>query len=87
MLYEMVTGQLPFEADAAVTVALMQVQNEPKHPTEINPGLPKGVEQIIIKALQKDTATRYQTAAEMKQDILGVEDLSDLEDMDIEFDY
>ncbi len=72
MLYEMVTGQLPFEADAAVTVALMQVQDEPKHPTEVNPGLPKGVEQIIIKALQKDAASRYQTAAEMKQDILAL---------------
>ncbi len=69
MLYEMLTGRLPFEADNAVSVAIMQLQSEPKHPREINPQIPEGLEDITIKAMQKDPAKRYQTAAEMLYDI------------------
>ncbi len=69
MLYEMLTGQLPFEADNAVSIAIMQLQAEPKHPREINPQIPEGLEDITIKAMQKDPARRYQSAAEMLYDI------------------
>ncbi len=69
VLYEMLTGKVPFEADSTVSVALMQVQNEPKRPREINPSIPVGLEQIILRAMQKNTRDRYQSAAEMLLDI------------------
>ncbi|HIW74345.1 MAG TPA: Stk1 family PASTA domain-containing Ser/Thr kinase [Firmicutes bacterium] len=69
MLYEMLTGRLPFEADNAVSVAIMQMQAEPKHPSEVNPDIPEGLEEITLKAMQKDPAKRYQSAAEMLYDI------------------
>ncbi len=69
MLYEMLTGTLPFEADNAVSVAIMQMQSEPKLPHTINPEIPEGLEQITMKAMQKDSAKRYQSAAEMLCDI------------------
>ena len=69
MLYEMLTGQLPFEADNAVSVAIMQLQTNPKPPRDINPTIPIGLEEITLKAMQKNPAQRYQSAAEMMQDI------------------
>ncbi len=69
MLYEMLTGKLPFEADNAVSVAIMQMQTEPTLPHEINEELPEGLEQITMKAMQKDASKRYQSAAEMLNDI------------------
>jgi len=68
MLYEMLTGCLPFEADNAVSVAIMQMQSEAKAPHLINEEIPEGLEQITLKAMQKDTAKRYQSAAEMLSD-------------------
>ena len=68
MLYEMLTGCLPFEADNAVSVAIMQMQSEAKAPHLINPEIPEGLEQITLKAMQKDMAKRYQSAAEMLSD-------------------
>lgn len=69
MLYEMLTGKLPFDGDSAVTVALMQLQSTPKRPREVNPGIPIGLEQITIKAMQKQPSDRYTSAAEMLSDI------------------
>lgn len=69
MLFEMLTGRLPFEADAAVSVAMMQVSKTPARPREINDTIPEGLEEIILKAMQKDTKLRYQSAAEMLRDI------------------
>jgi serine/threonine protein kinase len=69
MLYEMLTGKLPFEADNAVSIAIMQMQTEPKKIREINPDIPDGLEEITIKAMQKDPSKRYQSAAEMLYDI------------------
>ncbi len=69
MLFEMLTGRLPFEADAAVSVAMMQVSKTPARPREINDTIPEGLEEIILKAMQKDTKVRYQSAAEMLKDI------------------
>lgn len=68
MLYETLTGRLPFEADNAVSVAIMQMQSEAKAPHLINAEIPEGLEQITLKAMQKDTAKRYQSAAEMLSD-------------------
>ncbi len=67
-LYEMLTGKLPFEADNALSVAIMQMQNEATPPHEINPDIPEGLEQITMRAMQKDQTKRYQSAAEMLGD-------------------
>lgn len=69
MLYEMLTGRLPFDADNAVSVAIMQMQQTPEKPREINPAIPEGLEEITLKAMQKDPSKRYQSAAEMLYDI------------------
>lgn len=69
MLYEMLTGKLPFDGDSAVTIALMQLQSTPKRPREVNPGIPIGLEQITMRAMQKLPADRYKSAAEMLSDI------------------
>lgn len=69
MLYEMLTGQLPFEADSAVSVAIMQLQKDPKLPTQINSSIPLGLEQITMKAMQKNLDRRYQAASEMLCDL------------------
>lgn len=69
MLYEMLTGKLPFDANSAVSVAVMQLQADPKMPRQINPNIPVGLEEITIQAMQKDPNNRYQSAAEMLQDI------------------
>ncbi|MVB12905.1 Serine/threonine-protein kinase PrkC [Caprobacter fermentans] len=69
MLYEMLTGQLPFEADSAVSVAIMQLQTDPKPLRELNPSIPEGLEEITLKAMQKNPERRYQSAAEMLRDI------------------
>ena len=69
MLYEMLTGRLPFEANDAVSVAVMQLQADPKMPREIMPSLPEALEEITIQAMQKDPNNRYQSAADMLLDI------------------
>ena len=69
MLYEMLTGQLPFEADNAVSVAIMQLQTDPKPLRELNPSIPEGLEEITLRAMQKTPERRYQSAAEMLRDI------------------
>ncbi|MDR3643597.1 MAG: PASTA domain-containing protein, partial [Clostridia bacterium] len=69
MMYEMLTGKLPFEAESAVSVAIMQMQTSPKSPRELNAELPEGLEDIVLRAMQKDPLQRYQTADEMLTDI------------------
>ncbi len=69
MLYEMLTGRLPFQAESAVSVAIMQLQRDPQLPTEINDSIPLGLEQITMHAMQKSQERRYQSAAEMLCDL------------------
>ena len=69
MLYEMLTGRLPFEADNAVSVALMQLQAKPVMPRELNPAIPVGLEQITMKAMEKSPMDRFQSAGEMLDDL------------------
>ncbi len=68
-LYEMVTGKKPFDGDTPVSIALMHMQSTPKKPTELNSTIPEGLEQIILRAMQKDPNHRYQTAGEMIKDL------------------
>ncbi len=69
VMYEMLTGQLPFQSDSAVSVAIMQLQQEAKRPREINPEIPLGLEQITLRAMQKNAKDRYQSASEMLLDL------------------
>ena len=69
VLYEMVTGKVPFDADTPVSVALKHMQEKPEEPIEVNPNVPMAVNKIIMKALQKDTNFRYQTATDMLEDL------------------
>lgn len=68
-LYEMLTGKKPFDGDTPVAIALKHMQSVPKKPSEINETIPEGIEQIVLKAMQKDPAARYQTAGEMINDL------------------
>ncbi len=69
ILYEMLTGQMPFQAENAVSVAIMQLQRDPVLPTEVNGSIPIGLEQITMHAMQKDAAKRYKAASEMLCDL------------------
>ena len=69
VLYEMVTGKVPFNADTPVSVALKHMQESPKEPITLNPSIPRSVNDIIMKAMQKDVTLRYQTATEMLRDL------------------
>ncbi|MBO5066409.1 MAG: Stk1 family PASTA domain-containing Ser/Thr kinase [Clostridia bacterium] len=69
VLYEMLTGKLPFDGDSAVSVALMQVNKQPELPRTIKREIPVGFEQIIMKSMQKSTRDRYQSAAEILYDL------------------
>ena len=69
VLYEMVTGQVPFDGETAVSVALKHVQEPPKSARLIEPQVSKGLDEVIIKSLDKEAAHRYQTAADMASDL------------------
>ena len=69
VLYEASTGQLPFDGPDVVSVAMMQVQDEPVPPRQLNPEIDPAFEAIILRAMAKDPAARYSTATEMKHAI------------------
>ena len=69
VMYEMLTGRVPFDADTPVSVALKHMQEEPTPPIELNEKIPSSVNDIILKAMRKDTSLRYQSATEMLKDL------------------
>lgn len=69
VLYEMLTGQLPFQAESAVSVAIMQLQQDAVMPRKLNPSIPVGMEEITMRSMQKNPRDRYQSAAEMLLDL------------------
>jgi serine/threonine-protein kinase len=69
VLYEMVTGVVPFEGDSAISVALKHIQEKVTPPGEINPDIPKSIQYIIERAIEKDLNKRYHDAAEMLSDL------------------
>ena len=69
VMYEMLTGRVPFDADTPVSVALKHMQEEPIPPIELNDKIPSSVNDIILKAMRKDTNLRYQNATEMLNDL------------------
>ena len=69
VLYEMLTGTVPFKGDTAVTVALKHVNEMAAEPAQLVPGLPYSLNQIVLKAIAKDPAQRYQTADQFARDL------------------
>ncbi len=69
VLYEMLTGRVPFDGETAVAVALKHINEMPQPPTSINPEVSKGLEEVLLKVLQKDASRRYQNAAEFATDL------------------
>jgi len=82
VLYEMLTGRVPFQSANSVSVALMQLQNDPVMPRKLNENIPVGLEQITMHAMQKSAKDRFQSAAEMLLDLEEVKRNSS-----IKFDY
>ncbi|GAA4054203.1 Stk1 family PASTA domain-containing Ser/Thr kinase [Nonomuraea soli] len=69
VFYELLTGQPPFTGDSPVAIAYQHVREEPIPPSQINPEIPRWADAIVLKAMAKDPAHRYQSAAEMRADI------------------
>lgn len=69
MMYEMLTGEKPFDGENPVSVALMHMQNEAKPLRAVNDSVPEGLEEIVLRAMQKEASKRYQSASEMIKDI------------------
>ncbi len=69
VMYEMLTGRVPFDSDTPVSVALKHMQEDPIEPIILKPNLPKSVNDIIVKAMQKDAENRYGNATEMLRDL------------------
>jgi len=70
LLYELVTGAPPFMGDSPVAVAYQHVREDPRLPSSINPNVPPALDAILLKAMSKNPANRYQSAAEMRNDLL-----------------
>jgi eukaryotic-like serine/threonine-protein kinase len=66
ILYEALTGHVPFEADSAVAVALKQVSEAPRPPSELNPAVPRALDAVVLRALAKDPANRFSSADEFE---------------------
>lgn len=74
ILFEMITGGVPFPADTPVAVALRHAKDPPPSPRAINPGVPRAVEGIVLKAMQKLPEQRYPDLTSMLQDLRAVHD-------------
>ncbi len=69
LLYELLTGRPPFTGDSPVAIAYQHVKEEPVPPSQIDPEVPPWADAIVLKAMRKDPADRYQSAGEMRNDI------------------
>ncbi|MDE5862036.1 MAG: Stk1 family PASTA domain-containing Ser/Thr kinase [Ruminococcus sp.] len=69
MMYEMLTGSKPFDNDNPVAIAVMHMQDIPERPRALNQDIPDGLEEIVLRAMEKDPEDRYQSTAEMMSDL------------------
>lgn len=76
MLYEMVTGQLPFKADSALSLALKHRNETPREPREIEPDIPEGLNALILRCLEKDKEKRFQSAAEILSELKSIDSIA-----------
>ena len=83
VLYEMVTGKLPFQGDSAIAIAMQHIEKEAESPSVLNPEVPKSLENVIDRAMRKEQALRYDSVVQMMVDLKkvylgGAVDYSDL---------
>lgn len=69
VLYEMLTGQPPFSGDSPVSIAYKHVREDPQLPSQLNPDVSSSLDAVVMKAMAKNPANRYQTATEMAEDL------------------
>ncbi|MCE0761858.1 Stk1 family PASTA domain-containing Ser/Thr kinase [Pseudonocardia kujensis] len=72
VLFELLTGEPPFTGDTPVAVAYQHVREDPRRPSDVNPQIPPALDAVVLKALSKNPANRYQSAAEMRADLIRV---------------
>ncbi|MBC8093185.1 MAG: Stk1 family PASTA domain-containing Ser/Thr kinase [Pseudonocardia sp.] len=72
VLFELLTGDPPFTGDTPVAVAYQHVREDPRRPSELNPAIPPSLDAVVLKALSKNPANRYQSAGEMRSDLVRV---------------
>lgn len=70
VMFELLTGRLPFEGESAVSIALKHLQNDTPHPRSLNPNIPQSVENIVLKSTAKDPHYRYDDAEALKEDLM-----------------
>ena len=86
LLYEMVAGKLPFEGESAISVAMQHLEKPPVRPSVYNPSIPRSLEAVILKAMKKEQAERYDSATHMLIDLKKVYVGSDVRyDEDVEY--
>lgn len=73
ILYEMVTGRIPFEGDTPLSIAMKHKSEIPPNPKELNAQIPEDLNRVILKCMEKDTANRYQQAEELFSDLEKIE--------------
>ncbi|NLP28685.1 MAG: Stk1 family PASTA domain-containing Ser/Thr kinase, partial [Clostridia bacterium] len=73
VIYEMVTGRLPFDAESPVTIALKHLQDTAIPPIELNSSIPSGLNTLILKCMEKDPNNRYQSAREVLMDLINIQ--------------
>ena len=69
VLFEMLTGRVPFEGESPISVALKHIREEPPSPRSLNPRIPPSAERVVMKAMAKEGERRYQSAADMLRDL------------------
>lgn len=74
VLYEMVTGILPFDGESPVTIALKHIQSEPIEPKKHNPSIPDSLNNLIMKAISKESINRYQNCRELINDLQKIKE-------------
>lgn len=72
VLFEILTGEPPFTGDSPIAVAYQHVREDPRLPSHVFPGVPRELDSVVLKAMSKNPANRYQTAAEMRADLIRV---------------
>ncbi len=73
ILYKMTTGRLPFKADTPFAVGVKQKSEEPENPKDINPQIPEDLSRVILRCLKKDKDARYQSAGEVRSELIRIE--------------
>ena len=78
MMYEMLTGKKPFDSDNPVSIAVMHMHDTPERPKAVNADIPDGLEEILLKAMEKNPDNRYQSTTDMIADIEAFKDNPDI---------